>query len=50
MPKKFDFTKLIVPVLLAGAAFVEAYLDGRREEKMDELIERIDKLENKEEN
>lgn len=45
MTKKFDFTKLIVPVLLAGAAFVEAYLDGRREDKMDELIERIDALE-----
>lgn len=45
MIKKFDFTKLIVPVLLAGAAFVDAYLDGRREDKMDELIERIDKLE-----
>lgn len=48
MSKKFDFTKLIVPVLLAGAAFVDAYLEGRREDKMDELIERLDKLENKE--
>lgn len=45
MFKKFDLTKFIVPVLLASAAFVEAYLDGRREDKMDELIERIDKLE-----
>lgn len=48
MFKKFDLTKLIVPVLLAGAAFVDAYLEGRREDKMDDLIERIDKLENKE--
>lgn len=45
MFKKFDLTKLIVPVLLACAAFVDAYLEGRREDKMDELIERIDKLE-----
>ena len=45
MFKKFDLRKFIVPVLFAGAAFVEAYLDCRREDKMDELIERIDKLE-----
>lgn len=38
-----------LPILIGTGALVSAILDQKREDKIDELMEKIDKLESKEE-
>lgn len=55
MKKKFDLSKvdfgsLVIPVVMGVAAFVGAVMDNKKNQKIDELIEKVDNLEtNKEE-
>ncbi len=46
---KIDFGSLLMPVIMGVAAFVTAVADNKKNQKIDELIEKVDKLENKEE-
>lgn len=38
-----------MPVIMGVAAFITAVADNKKNQKIDELIEKVDKLENKEE-
>ena len=49
LKKKIDFGSLLMPVIMGVAAFVTAVADNKKNQKIDELIEKVDKLENKEE-
>lgn len=50
MKNKIDFGSLIVPVIVGVGAFITAVMDDKKNQKIDELIEKIDNLEtNKEE-
>lgn len=46
---KIDFGSLIVPVIMGVDAFVGAVMDNKKNQKIDELIEKIDNLENNKE-
>jgi hypothetical protein len=46
---KIDFGSLIVPVIMGVGAFVGAVMDNKKNQKIDELIEKIDNLENNKE-
>lgn len=46
---KVNLKNYILPVLIGAGALISAITDQRREEKIDELIEKIDNLESKEE-
>ena len=46
---KIDFGILLMPAIMGVAAFVTAVADNKKNQKIDELIEKVDKLENKEE-
>jgi hypothetical protein len=46
---KIDFGSLIAPVIMGVGAFVGAVMDNKKNQKIDELIEKIDNLENNKE-
>lgn len=46
---KIDFGSLLMPAIIGVAAFITAVADNKKNQKIDELIEKVDKLENKEE-
>ena len=46
---KIDFGSLIVPVITGVGAFVGAMMDNKKNQKIDELIEKIDNLKNNKE-
>lgn len=46
---KFDFKHFALPILLGVGALAEALVSAEREDKIDDLMKRIDKLESKEE-
>lgn len=46
---KIDFGSLIAPVIMSVGAFVGAVMDDKKNQKIDELIEKIDNLENNKE-
>jgi hypothetical protein len=43
---KIDFGSLIVPVIMGVGAFVGAVMDNKKNQKIDELINKIDNFEN----
>ena len=45
MSKKFDFRDYVIPVVMGVAAFVGAVMDNKKNQKIDELIEKVDNLE-----
>ena len=46
---KIDFGSLIAPVIMGVGAFVGAVMDNKKNQKIDELIKKIDNLENNKE-
>ena len=47
---KIDFGSLVIPVVMGIATFVGTVMDNKKNQKIDELIEKVDNLEtNKEE-
>lgn len=46
---KIDFGSLIVPVITGVGTFVGAMMDNKKNQKIDELIEKIDNLKNNKE-
>lgn len=46
---KFDLKHFALPILLGVGALAEALVSAEREDKIDDLMKRIDKLESKEE-
>ena len=42
---KIDFGSLIIPVLMGVGACVGAMMDNKKNQKIDELIEKVDNLE-----
>ena len=49
MKDKFDFKTLIIPAAMGIMKFITAVVDSKRSKKIDELSEKIDKLESKDE-
>lgn len=49
MKSKIDFKSLIIPVAMGVMTFITAVVDNNRSKKIDELSEKIDKLESKNE-
>lgn len=45
----YDIKHFALPILLGVGALAEALVSAEREDKIDKLMERIDKLESKEE-
>lgn len=42
---KIDFGSLIIPVIMGVGAFLGAVMDNKKNQKIDELIEKVDNLE-----
>lgn len=42
---KIDFGSLIIPVIMGAGAFLGAVMDNKKNQKIDELIEKVDNLE-----
>ena len=49
MKNKFDLKTLIIPAAMGIMTFITAVVDSKRSKKIDELSEKIDKLESKDE-
>lgn len=49
MKGKIDFKSIIIPAAMGIMTFVTAVVDNKRSKKIDELNEKIDKLESKNE-
>ena len=49
MKNKIDFVSLIIPVIMGVGAFVSTVMDNKKNQKIDELIEKVDNLENNKE-
>ena len=45
MGKKFKFKSLLIPLIIGAGACISAIVDSKKEDKMDELIDKIDRLE-----
>lgn len=44
MNKKIDFKSLIIPIVIGIGACVGAIMDNQKNKKIDELIEKVDSL------
>ena len=48
MKKKIDIGNLVIPVIMGVATFIGAVMDNKKNQKIDELIEKVDNIQSKE--